>query len=269
MGMMHSLDAYLVNIPHASSYCCYMPQLEARETRDLASELKFAVDAPTAARIREWARARLASDPYAGGPGEDYQTTTVYYDTQDLAVYHRRGSYGRSKFRIRRYNASDMAFLERKLRTSGVLSKRRTIVPVDDLVRLGAPTSDPDWHAYWFHQRVIMRKVHPVCQVSYRRMARVAMTDYGPIRLTLDVELMAQPVSGPAFVSGPGTPMRAGRQILEMKFRVEMPAVFRQLTEAFALRPERLSKYRLAVEALGRAEVRSTVRGQKAGAPRA
>jgi len=211
----------------------------------------------------------LASDPYATGPTEDYRTSTIYYDTQDLAVYHRRGSFGRSKFRIRRYNDSDMAFLERKLRTSGVLSKRRTILPVDDLARLAARSTDPEWHACWFHQRVIMRKVHPVCQVSYRRMARVAMTDYGLVRLTLDEELAARAVSGPAFASGVATPMLAGHMILEMKFRVEMPAVFRQLAEAFALRPERLSKYRLAVEALGRTEIRSTVRGQKAGATRA
>ncbi len=246
-----------------------MPQLEARETRDLASELKFSVDPSTAGRIRDWARARLVPDPHATGPAEEYRTTTIYYDTQDLAVYHRRGSYGRSKFRVRRYNESDMAFLERKLRTSGVLSKRRTLAPVDDLARLVAQTANPDWHAYWFHQRVIMRKLHPVCQVSYRRLARVAMTDYGPIRLTLDDELVALPVSGPAFVSGPGTSILPDRMILEMKFRVEMPAVFRQLAELFALKPERLSKYRLAVEALGRTEVRSTIRDQKSGATRA
>ncbi len=246
-----------------------MPQLEARETRDLASELKFSVDPSLAGRIRDWARTRLVPDPHATGPAEDYRTTTIYYDTQDLAVYHRRGSYGRSKFRVRRYGDSDMAFLERKLRTSGVLSKRRTLAPVDDLARLSAQIADPDWHVYWFHQRVIMRKLHPVCQVSYRRLPRVAMTDYGPIRLTLDDELVARPVSGPAFVSGPGTPILPDRMILEMKFRVEMPAVFRQLAELFALKPERLSKYRLAVEALGRTEVRSTVRGQKSGASHA
>ena len=252
------------------SYCCYMNWPEARETRDLASELKFAVDPETAARIREWARPRLAPDPFAAEPaGDCYRTTTIYYDTQDLAVYHRRGSYGRSKFRIRRYGAADVAFLERKLRTSGVLSKRRTIVPVDHLSRLTEPSADPEWHAYWFHQRILMRRLRPVCQVSYRRMARVGMTDYGPVRLTLDDELVAMPVAGPAFVAGVGTPILPGRMVLEMKFRVEMPAVFRQLAEAFALRPERLSKYRLAVEALGRVEIRSKARAQQTGARRA
>lgn len=247
-----------------------MSSPQSRETRDLASELKFSVDPDAAGRIREWARPRLGPDPFATGPtGDEYRTSTIYYDTQDLAVYHRRGSYGRSKFRIRRYGEADMLFLERKLRTSGVLSKRRTIASIDQLTRLTGTVADPEWHAYWFHRRILMRRLHPVCQVSYGRMARVAMSDYGPFRLTLDADLVAQPVAGPAFAAGLATPILPGRMILEMKFRVEMPAVFRQLAEAFALRPERLSKYRLAVEALGRPEIRSTARSQQTGPIRA
>ncbi len=247
-----------------------MPSLEARETRDLASELKFAVDPALAGRIREWVRPRLVPDPYASEPGGDeYRTTTIYFDTQDLSVYHRRGSYGRSKFRLRRYGAADVVFLERKLRTAGVLSKRRTLLSVDQLPRLQHRSADSEWHAYWFHQRILMRRLHPVCQVTYRRMARLAMTDYGPIRLTLDDGVLALPVEGPAFATGAGVPVVPDRMILELKFRVEMPAVFRQLVETFTLRPERLSKYRLAVEALGRTELRSVVRGQQTIAPRA
>jgi hypothetical protein len=245
-----------------------MPPSEARETRDLASELKFTIDASIAEHIREWARPRLLADPHATGPnGDEYTTTTIYYDTQDLAVYHRRGSFGRSKYRIRRYNEADAAFLERKLRAGGIVSKRRTIVRVEELAGLAGEAANRDWPGFWFHQRVLMRRLRPVCQVTYHRMARVAMTDYGPVRLTLDQDLQANAVAGAAYVPIAGTPMLAGRMILEMKFRVQMPAMFRQLAEAFALRPERLSKYRLAVEALGRVEVRATARGQKAEAP--
>jgi hypothetical protein len=39
--------------------------------------------------------------------------------------------------------------------------------------------------------------------------------------------------------------------ILELKYRVEMPALFRHLVEEFALEPAPVSKYRLAAAALG------------------
>src|SRR6187549_2491358 len=90
-----------------------------REIRDSASEIKFTVDAATGARIRDRARHLLAPDPWASGPAADeYTTSTLYFDTADFAVYGRRGSYRRAKYRIRRYGESDMVFLERKLRTS-------------------------------------------------------------------------------------------------------------------------------------------------------
>ena len=98
-----------------------------------------------AARIRERARQLLSPDPYAGGPSADeYTTTTLYFDTADFAVYSRRGSYRRAKYRIRRYGQSDMVFLERKLRTSDCLTKRRTPVRIEDLPLLTATDGRPD-----------------------------------------------------------------------------------------------------------------------------
>ena len=74
------------------------------ETREAAREVKFMVPLDVAARILEWSRSRLSPDPYAGGDaGDEYRTTSLYFDTEDLAVYHRRGSYRRSKYRVRRY----------------------------------------------------------------------------------------------------------------------------------------------------------------------
>src|SRR6187549_3939945 len=101
-----------------------------RETREAAREVKFLVTPDLAERILEWSRSRLAPDPHASGAsGDEYQTTSLYFDTNAFAVYHRQGSFKRSKYRIRRYGSSDMVFLERKLRTSTMLSKRRTTVP--------------------------------------------------------------------------------------------------------------------------------------------
>ena len=91
-----------------------------------------------AARILEWSRSRLSPDPYAGGDaGDEYRTTSLYFDTEDLAVYHRRGSYRRSKYRVRRYGTSEVVFLERKLRTAHLLNKRRTVVPITEMPKVG------------------------------------------------------------------------------------------------------------------------------------
>jgi len=221
-----------------------------REVRESASEIKFSVDGVTASRIRERARQLLSPDPWASGPSADeYLTTTLYFDTADFAVYERRGSYRRAKYRVRRYGESDVVFLERKLRTSDCLSKRRTSVRIEDLPLLTATSADPSWVGSWFHERLLMRKLGAVCQVAYRRTARVGMTDYGPIRLTLDEDLRGMGVDHAVFVPQDSAVSLTPRTIVEMKFRAAMPAVFKQIVEEFALKPQRLSKYRLGLEA--------------------
>jgi len=131
-----------------------------------------------------------------------------------------------------------------------LLAKRRSRASMDDLGRLGGHEAQPGWAGYWFHRRLLVRGLRPVCQISYRRTARVAMTAYGPIRLTMDDVLRALPVTGLNFSDGPAVPLLEDRVILEMKFRYGMPAQFKYLLEEFALMPRPFSKYRLAVEAL-------------------
>jgi hypothetical protein len=225
---------------------------ETRETREFASEIKFLIDPDLAARIHAWARERLAPDPYASAPpGDQYHTTTMYFDTARFDVFHRRGSFGRSKYRVRRYGASDAAFLERKLRTADLVTKRRTFVPLDDLFRLAEAGDAQPWPGRWFQQRLLARRLEPTCQVTYRRTARVAMTNYGPVRLTLDHDLAAAPAAGLAFSAAAAAPVLEGQVILELKYRVAMPLIFKQLAEAFSLQPRPVSKYRTSVAALG------------------
>src|SRR5688572_14222583 len=135
-----------------------------------ASEIKFLVDPETAERVRAWARQHLEADPHGAGPsGDIYSTTTLYLDTPDLDVFHRRGSNGRAKYRIRRYD-NGVVFFERKLRTAARLAKRRTQVTVDDVPRLATETDG--WPAAWFQRRIRARRLSPTCQVRYIRMAR-------------------------------------------------------------------------------------------------
>jgi len=223
----------------------------SRETRDSAREVKFVLPADRAERVLVWARSRLAPDTHGGGPtGDEYRTTTIYFDTETRAVYDRQGSYGRSKYRIRRYGTSDVVFLERKMRTSTLLSKRRTAIAAQQVEAQLASGHGADPAVRWFLDRLTMRRLHPVCQVTYRRHALVGLSPNGPMRLTVDYDLAARPNRTSVFADGSGVPVAPGFAILEMKFCVDSPAVFRQIVTDFQLSAAPVSKYRLAVSAL-------------------
>jgi VTC domain len=227
------------------------PSTDVRERREFASEIKFVVPSPLAEQLSDWARARLMPDPNAGGAsGDTYEITSLYFDTETFDVFHRHGSFGRSKLRVRRYGQTELLFLERKLRTHGLLAKRRSIVSIGELDRLTEETLDRNWPGYWFHRRLLARGLKAVCQISYQRLARVAMTPYGPIRLTIDCDLRGVSVDGLKFTTDNGSLLLDGSSILELKFRRELPVLFKNLLQEFALNPEPISKYRQAVKIL-------------------
>jgi hypothetical protein len=223
--------------------------IDAHETRPAAVEVKFLLDPEHAARVQTWARDHLAPDPHGGGDhGDAYRTTTLYLDTADLDVFHRRGSYGRAKYRVRRYEASDLAFLERKLRRPRLLVKWRTSVAVPALDKLAAGGLAPDAPGGWFQRRIACRRLAPACVVTYTRLARLGTAEGAPVRLTLDGDLRAWPATGFALgASGAGRTALPGRHILELKYRGRLPAVFRRLVQDLALTPGGVSKYRLAI----------------------
>jgi len=224
-----------------------------RDIRPSALEIKFLLDSATAAGVASWARANLAPDPNGSGAwGDEYLTTSLYFDNASYDVFNRRGSFGRSKYRIRRYGEESSAFLERKMRQPAVLAKRRTRLPCDDLDQLSVATFDPEWPGYWFHRRVAARQLRPVCQVSYARMARGGASDGHPMRLTLDHDLRVQPVTRHEFEKGDGIAAAPDLFILELKYQGTSPALFRRLAEEFALTPQPASKYRLGLTALGK-----------------
>jgi hypothetical protein len=225
--------------------------MDSRETRELAYEIKFLVDPERARRIRDWARARLEPDPHGSGVRKDeYRIASLYFDTEDFDVFNRRGSFGRAKYRIRRYGSSDVVFLERKMRTSSLLTKHRTRVAIDDLDGLIVNDPGTNWTGRWFHRRLLARRLRPACHVSYARMARLGANEFGSFRLTLDDHLRADRSGTLEFAGSPATPVLARQLILELKFRVTMPAVFKNLVEEFRLNPEPVSKYRFSVMAL-------------------
>jgi VTC domain len=225
--------------------------IDSRETRARATELKFLLSPGVANEVRDWARTWLDADPNGSGSAADeYRTTSLYFDTEAFDVFHRRGSFGRAKYRVRRYGEERVIFLERKLRTSSLLAKRRTSIDLDNLTSLDEPFVSDNWPGAWFHGRLRARRLQPLVQVSYRRMARVAQSEYGPARLTLDDALRAVSIDELGFRADAGHEALPDRVILEMKYRLAMPVMFKQLIEEFSIVPARVSKYRLALEAV-------------------
>src|SRR5262245_9911041 len=119
------------------------PMQDATVERDGTSEIKFLVPPALIEPVRTWVRARLQPDPNGGGVhADEYQTTSLYFDTPEFHTIGQRGSYARRKFRVRRYGISDIVFLERKLKSRGLITKRRSIVPIGALDYLASPSSD-------------------------------------------------------------------------------------------------------------------------------
>jgi hypothetical protein len=227
------------------------PVFDRRETRSFAREIKFLIPAAMGLQIQEWARANLEPDPSGTGEcGDQYATTSLYYETPGFDVFHQKESYGRAKYRIRRYGLDNYIFLERKFRTDRLLAKRRTSVPLEGLQRLGEPKADATWEGYWFHRRILTRGLKPLVQVSYDRTARLGSAPTGPIRLTIDTNLRVLPLPDRAFLPGVGLPLVEGTSILELKYVQDIPVIFKQLVERFAISPGRVSKYRLGLGAL-------------------
>ena len=227
-----------------------MQIIESRENRLFAHEMKFLLPSSLAEPVRAWARARLEPDPNADvTSGDSYRITSIYFDTADFRVFRQQGSYGRAKYRIRRYNCSPTVFLERKLRTRGIVTKRRTLMPISDLARLHEA-------GRWFHRRIAARAMSPVCLVSYDRIALMTVRSDEPVRLTMDFALCAAPASDLSFrPDAASIPLQQGYSVLELKFRFAMPSLFKELLGEFQLCPQSVSKYRLAVPALGLTDV--------------
>jgi hypothetical protein len=77
------------------------------------------------------------------------------------------------------------------------------------------------------------------------------MSDCGPIRLTLDTNLRATETKSIRFANVAHREIAPGIAILEMKYRVHVPALFKRLIAEFGLASRSHSKYRTAIRGLG------------------
>lgn len=234
----------------------------ASTRHDRRIELKFQVSHEQADRIRGWARAHLESDDHSDATlGDGYYINSLYLDTQNLDVFHRRKQVIVGKHRLRRYGLESLVWLETKRKSNDVVRKRRTCVneqevgrlwqePTVDMISIrdGAETQQL-WKGEWFRRRLVSAGLRPVTIVRYERFARVGECATGQFRLTIDNHIRAQSASGwsiPGFAIE-GEDLLPDAEILEFKFTDFVPPLLRQLMFEESLQVASFSKYRSAV----------------------
>jgi hypothetical protein len=232
-----------------------------------AFETKYVLDPARAERVEEWARRYLQFDPHADpANGGVYRVHTLYFDTPGRDMFRRAPGHARHKFRVRRYGAEPVLFLERKTRVGDRVVKRRTRIEDTDLIRLAGGLADPTWSGHWFHRRLSVRGLRPACRVSYDRVAHIDAGANGPLRLTLDRRVHCALADDFAIAELPiAKPALNGEVIVELKYRTAMPALFKDLLVELGLAPRPTSKYRLGVAACnGSSAAGSGRRGEEA-----
>lgn len=209
-----------------------------------AYEVKFLVREAIAREVEQQLQGGMALDPHADPAlGNSYQITSVYFDTPAWDVLNRSDGFRRRKFRIRRYGSDPIGFLEQKSKRDQQVRKRRSLIPLADLGILTAPPEG--WDGLWFARRLERRNFRPVCRVTYRRVAYVGSSLTGPIRVTFDRAAHGVETTDlfPEVVDS-GTHLLEDEVIVEFKFLLGMPTLFKDVIGSLQLTPSKISKYR-------------------------
>ncbi len=228
--------------------------LPVADLRLPAHEVKFLVTEREARHIESVLGRSLQADPHAQpycGTGS-YWTTTVYCDTPQYDIYFRQGRFRRRKYRLRRYGAADVVYVERKTKRGTQVRKQRSPLPWQDVWRLPQPAQDVPWDGDWFQRRVLKYGLSPVLAIRYRRTAYCGMGENGAIRLTFDRDIAGMLATSWIVASFEGGHrLYEDRVVCEFKFRGDMPRLFKTMVEELQLSPSGASKYRSCLASLG------------------
>jgi hypothetical protein len=234
------------------------PSLGSTQSADRpAYELKFVLDELTAASLEREFSSWMMLDPHADPAlNHCYRINSLYTDTAAYDVFHRRGAYNRSKFRVRRYGEGSQVFLEKKTKRGQRVRKNRVTAAMHEIKRLADEDADHHWPGQNFRAELLRRSLRPICQIGYARRAYFSCTDEGRLRLTFDRDLRGSLVSNWSFdESRGGLPFAQGRVVCEFKYQGALPIAFKRAIETFHLVPGGFSKYRNCLQAYGVAQL--------------
>ena len=211
-----------------------------------AFEMKFLLDEPQALALQGHASRSLKLDRYADpARGNSYPITSLYTDTPEFDVYRRRPAVAGCKYRVRRYGDGGPMFVEQKIKNGDRVRKRRS--PLDAKFLAAAIGGEPPhgWAGHWFRHGVAERKLRPVCRIAYDRVAYLGVAEGHTVRITLDRNIRGAATDAwEVHPVGNQPVLLHGQVICEFKFRIAMPAIFKEMVADLGLTPSAVSKYR-------------------------
>lgn len=224
-------------------------------------ECKYLIPETVAARVRSDLTPFVRPDPHAAlRPGFRYPISSLYLDSEDMALYRAtiEGNRARFKLRVRSYSDAPDApvVLEVKRRSGGIVRKSRCPIPrqfvpgvlageAEDVPGLDAPSRAA---LREFVGLMLARRASPRVVVRYDREAYVGSSGEG-IRATFDLRLRALPCDRPEvpIVAAGFVPIRQGLVLLELKFNDRCPGWLVRLVQRHELQRTSFSKYCHAV----------------------
>jgi hypothetical protein len=217
---------------------------------DCRDETKYLLLPDRVSEVVEWSESRLERDPHGGSDG-NYQVSSLYFDSPDLAIFRLSQAGAVDKYRVRRYGTEDVLHLECKSKRQERTVKWRATIPAVELPRVEEARRSESWVGDWYAEALRTRSLRPVCHVSYSRRAWSGCVEGEYLRVTLDQDLRCERAEGlAARPPGSGIQLLEGC-VLEVKFTRSLPDAISRWTMELGIEPQRLSKYRRAVEVCG------------------
>ena len=216
-----------------------------------AKEVKFSITQHQAETILNWAASRMELDVNSRSSDGSYQISTLYLDTPNLNVYNKSKGYRVSKYRVRRYGASDLIFLEQKRKRGCQVTKKRVQANQELLCALASTEEIQYEPTKWFIDSVKQLNLGPASLISYTRTAFNTLVGGEALRLTLDHQIKARPCGDwkvePVIQ---GLEVSPDHWVLEIKFPDLVPPFFQSLLMEQKLVQSGFSKYRTSREAI-------------------
>lgn len=214
-------------------------------------EKKFIIDQDQYEDILNTIKSKMEFDPYCLD-GKTYKVQNIYFDSlqNDLASLSIRRPVFKEKVRVRKYQESDLVFLELKKKFDGLVGKRRVVITNEELDKLINHHEIPlresflDKEALNEIKRIMnIYKLEPRVYLSYDRLAFFDK-DKPNFRISFDNNLHSR---RERFTfnddSSTFTLLEEGKYIMEVKSMSNFPLWFVRELSKMKVYPRSFSKY--------------------------